>query len=123
PAVEFGSAGISFTLKDLIVLVMGVVVAAGVSAFLAHTRTGRLLRAAAHDPELTSLSGGDPQRAQLTAFAVAGALAGLGAAIFAAYYGAASGQFGLRTGLAAITAAVLGGVGNPRGALVAGMAL
>jgi len=50
-------------------------------------------------------------------------LAGLGAAIFAAYYGAASGQFGLRTGLAAITAAVLGGVGNPRGAVLAGMVL
>jgi len=123
PAVEFGSQRVSFTLKDLLVLLVAAAVAVGVGAFLARTQTGRLLRAAAHDAELTSLTGGDPQRAQLIAFAVAGALAGLGAAIFAAYYGAASGQFGLRTGLAAITAAVLGGIGNPRGALVAGVLL
>jgi branched-chain amino acid transport system permease protein len=123
PSVEFGWGGVSFTLKDVLVLVLASVVAAGVGAFLTRTRTGRLLRAAAHDPELTSLSGGDPRHAQLLAFALAGALAGLGAAIFAAYYGAASGQFGLRTGLAAITAAVLGGVGNPRGALAAGVLL
>ena len=119
PVVEMGWGDVSFTLKDLLVLVVAAVVALGVGALLARTKLGRLLRAAAHDPELTSLSGGDPRRAQLVAFVLAGALAGLGAAIFAAYYGAASGQFGLRTGLAAITAAVLGGVGNPRGALVA----
>ncbi len=121
PAIELGAADVSFTLKDLLVLLIALAVAAGVSTALSKARLGRLLRAAAHDPELTSLSGGDPRHAQLLAFALAGALAGLGAAIFAAYYGAASGQFGLRTGLAAITAAVLGGVGNPRGALVAGV--
>jgi len=123
PVVEMGWGDVSFTLKDLLVLVVAAVVALGVGALLTRTKLGRLLRAAAHDPELTSLSGGDPRRAQLVAFVLAGALAGLGAAIFAAYYGAASGQFGLRTGLAAITAAVLGGVGNPRGALVAGVVL
>jgi branched-subunit amino acid ABC-type transport system permease component len=123
PVVEFGTRDLSFTLKDLLVIAFALAVALGVTAFLRRTSTGRLLRAAAHDPELTSLSGGNPERAQLLAFALAGALAGLGAAIFAAYYGAASGQFGLRTGLAAITAAVLGGVGNPRGALIAGVML
>jgi branched-chain amino acid transport system permease protein len=123
PSVELGWGGVSFTLKDVFVLAFGALLAVGVSAFLMRTRAGRLLRAAAFDAELTSLSGGNPERARLLAFAVAGALAGLAAAIFAAYYGAASGQFGLRTGLAAITAAVLGGVGNPRGALLAGVLL
>ncbi|MBV9168689.1 MAG: hypothetical protein JOZ81_01225, partial [Chloroflexi bacterium] len=113
--------GVSFTLKDLIVLALATMLAIGVGAFLMRTRAGRLLRAAAQDPELTTLSGGDPARAQLFAFALAGALAGFAAAIFSTYTGAASGQFGLRTGLAAITAAVLGGVGNPRGALLAGV--
>jgi branched-chain amino acid transport system permease protein len=123
PRVELGWGGVSFTLKDVVVLVVAGGVALAVGTMLSRTSLGRLLRAAAHDPELTSLSGGDPRRAQFLAFALSGALAGLGAAIFAAYYGAASGQFGLRTGLAAITAAVLGGVGNPRGALTAGVVL
>jgi ABC-type branched-subunit amino acid transport system permease subunit len=67
--------------------------------------------------------GGDPDRAQMIAFAVGGAVAGFGAAIFAAYFGGANAQYGLRSGLAAMTAAVLGGVGDPRGALLAGIML
>jgi branched-chain amino acid transport system permease protein len=116
-----GGGGLAFTLKDLLVLLLAGGVALGVAAFLTRTRSGLLLRAVPQDLELVSLSGGDPERARLLAFGLAGGLAGFGAAIFSAYYGAASGQFGLRTGLAAITAAVLGGVGNPRGALVAGV--
>ena len=67
--------------------------------------------------------GGDPDRAQMLAFAVGGAVAGFGAAIFAAYFGGANAQYGLRSGLAAMTAAVLGGVGDPRGALLGGIVL
>src|SRR5262249_19580506 len=87
------------------------------------TRTGRLLRAVAQDPETTSLMGGDPGRAQVIAFGVGGAIAGFGAAIFAAYFGGANAQYGLRSGLSAMTAAVLGGVGDPRGALLGGVVL
>ncbi len=123
PAIELGWGGVSFTLKDAVVVLLGVAVALGVAAILARTRTGRLLRAVAQDPELAALVGGDPARAQTLAFALAGALAGFGAAIFAAYYGGASLQHGLSGGLAAITAAVLGGVGNPRGAFLGGLAL
>lgn len=123
PNVDFGWGGVSFTLKDLVVLLLAALLAVLVGAFLARTRAGRLLRAVAQDAELTALTGGDTARAQLLAFTLAGALAGFAAAIFSTYYGAASGQFGLRTGLAAITAAVLGGVGNPRGALLAGVFL
>ena len=123
PRVELGFGGVSFTLKDLLVLVIAATVALGGAWLLAHTQTGRLLRAVSQDPATTSLMGGDPGRAQMIAFAVAGAVAGFGAAIFAAYFGGANAQYGLRSGLAAMTAAVLGGVGDPRGALLAGLVL
>jgi len=123
PAVELGWGGVSFTGKDLFVLLLGGVTAVGVTLLLRRTRGGRMLRAVAQDRELAGLCGADPVRAQTLAFLLAGALAGLGAAIFATYYGGATSQHGLRGGLAAITAAVLGGVGNPRGALVGGVAL
>ena len=123
PRVELGFASVSFTLKDLLVLVIAAAVALGGAWLLANTKTGRLLRAVSEDPETTSLMGGDPGRAQVIAFAVAGAVAGFGAAIFAAYFGGANAQYGLRSGLAAMTAAVLGGVGDPRGALLAGLVL
>jgi branched-chain amino acid transport system permease protein len=121
PRIEFGSRTLSFTLKDLLVLLIAACVALGGAWLLANTRTGRLLRAVSQDPETTSLMGGDPARAQVIAFTVAGAIAGFGATIFAAYFGGANAQYGLRSGLAAMTAAVLGGVGDPRGALLAGL--
>jgi branched-chain amino acid transport system permease protein len=121
PSIDLGVGGVSVTLKDVIVLVISAAAALGGSALLTRTRAGRLLRAIQQDPEMTSLCGGDPGRGQLLAFAAAGALAGFGAAIFAAYFGAANAQFGLRSGLSAMTAAVLGGVGNLGGALAGGM--
>jgi branched-chain amino acid transport system permease protein len=123
PAVELGAGGVSFTLKDLVVLLMAAGVAAGGAALLARSRGGRLLRAVAEDAELAALCGADPGRAYTLAFAAAGALAGFGAVIYAVYYGGATNQHGLRSGLAAMTAAVLGGAGNPRGALAGGVAL
>jgi branched-chain amino acid transport system permease protein len=121
--VELGCCGVSFTLKDALVLVLAAAVASGGAALLARTRTGRLLRAVAQDPATAALMGGDPGKAQLIAFAVGGAVAGFGAAIFAAYFGGANAQYGLRSGLSAMTAAVLGGVGDPRGALLGGLVL
>ncbi|MBV8719877.1 MAG: hypothetical protein JOZ65_32805 [Chloroflexi bacterium] len=120
PSIDFGIGGVSLTLKDIIVLLISIAAALAGSALLTRTRFGRLLRAVQQDPEMTSLCGGDPATGQLLAFAAAGALAGFGAAIFAAYFGAANAQFGLRSGLSAMTAAVLGGVGNLGGALAGG---
>jgi branched-chain amino acid transport system permease protein len=123
PSVDLGWGGVSFTLKDALVLAIAVLVVAGGAAMLARTKVGRLLRAVAEDPDTAALMGGDPNRAQILAFAVGGAVAGFGAAIFAAYFGGANAQYGLRSGLAAMTAAVLGGVGDPRGALLGGIVL
>jgi branched-chain amino acid transport system permease protein len=123
PNVELGWGGVSFTLKDALVLAIANVVAGGGAVLLARTKLGRLLRAVAEDPDTTALMGGNPARAQTIAFGVGGGVAGFGAAIFAAYFGGANAQYGLRSGLAAMTAAVLGGVGDPRGALLAGIVL
>jgi len=123
PRVDLGLGGVSFTLKDLLVLVIAAIVASAGALLLARTKVGRLLRAVAEDPQTTLLMGGDAARAQLIAFGVGGGVAGFGATIFAAYFGGANAQYGLRSGLAAMTAAVLGGVGDPRGALLAGIVL
>src|SRR5713226_6727837 len=82
PAVELGWGGVSFTLKDLLVLVIAALVAGGGAVWLARTRVGRLLRAVAEDPQTTMLMGGDTARAQLIAFGVGGGVADFGGAIF-----------------------------------------
>jgi len=55
------------------------------------------------------------------AFAVGGALAGAAAFIFALYYGRPFGSHGAQSGLLAFTAALLGGIGNPLGALLSSL--
>ena len=121
PRINLVSGAVQVTLKDVIVLIIAAVTAATGSILIKRTRAGRLLRAVQQDAEMTELCGGDTSTAQLLAFAAAGALAGFGAAIFTAYFGAANAQFGLRSGLSAMTAAVLGGVGNLGGALLGGL--
>src|SRR5438093_3493807 len=58
PKISLSCCGVSFTLKDALVLLIAAVVAGGGAQLLARTRTGRLLRAVAHDPETASLMGG-----------------------------------------------------------------
>ena len=56
-------------------------------------------------------------------FAIGGLLAGVAAFVFAVYYGRPFGQNGAQSGLFAFTAAMLGGIGNPLGALVSALTL
>lgn len=123
PRLELGGGGLVLTLKDVLVVVLALLVAVGVDLLLRRTRPGRMLRAAAEDLQLAMLCGVDGRRASAIAFLVGGMLTGAAALVFAVYHGGAYPQHGLRSGLAAMTAAVLGGVGSARGALAAGVAL
>lgn len=114
---------IVFTLKDLLVLVLAVALASGTAWLLQRTRLGRMVRACAQDFEQAQLCGVDPDRAIRLVFALGGALAGAGAFVYALYYGHPFGQHGAQSGLVAFTAAVLGGIGNPFGALLSGIFL
>jgi branched-chain amino acid transport system permease protein len=123
PPIELGCCGVSLTLKDLLVLLIGGGVAVVGTLALGRSRGGRLLRAIAEDPELVALLGANPRRGRLLGFLVAGALTGLAATIFTAYYGGTGANLGLRGGLTAMTAAFLGGIGNPVGALIGGVTI
>jgi branched-chain amino acid transport system permease protein len=123
PVARLDLGGVIVTLKDGLVLLLAGAASVGAWLLLARTRLGRQLRASAEDPETAALCGADPVRAQALAFVLGGALAGVGAAIFALYYGGTTAQHGLRGTLAPMTAAVLGGIGKPVGALVGGVAI
>ncbi len=123
PDLSLRWRSVTVTLKDALVLLLGGAATLFARHLLDATKLGRMLRAVAQDPEMAALSGADPGRAQTLAFGVAGGLAGFGAAVFATYHGGVEADQGLRSGLSAMTAAVLGGVGNPVGALVGGIGI
>jgi len=114
--------GQSLPAEVLPVLVVGL--AAGVLAerVLVVSRTGRALRAVADDPDAAALCGISPRRALLVCFAAAGLLAGL-AGLLDASGRAVEVDDGVLLGLAGAAAALLGGLGSLRGALVGGLAL
>jgi branched-chain amino acid transport system permease protein len=96
---------------------------AGLWVLLERTRTGRAMRAAGEDIQAAALMGVDVDRAITQTFAVGGALAGAAVFLFALLFPRIHYLTGLRVGLKAFTAAVLGGIGNIPGAVLGGYTL
>ena len=110
-------------LSDLIMLGIACSAALGVRAFLQQSRWGRSIRAYAENPELARLCGVNPTQTTRIAFAVGGLLSGIAAFSFALYYERPVAYHGAESGLFAFAAAILGGIGNPIGALCSGLLL
>ena len=114
---------VTFHFNDLFVLLVAGVFALGVTVFMQHTATGRAIRACAQNPQLAQICGVNLDGTIRRAFAFGGALAGAAAFVFALYYSRPFGNHGAQSGLIAFTAAMLGGIGSPTGALVSGLTL
>ncbi len=109
--------------RDVLVVLLAVAIALLMTGFLRRTRAGRSLRACAHDPLMAQLCGINYSRSIRLAFAISGAVAGVAATVFALYYTAPFTNYGAQSGLIAFTAAMLGGIGRPVGALLSGLLL
>jgi branched-chain amino acid transport system permease protein len=114
---------VAFSFADLFVLVVAVLFMLAVAAFLNRTATGRAIRACSQDWVLAQICGVDPDSTLRRAFAFGGALAGAAAFVFALYYTRPFGNHGAQSGLLAFTAAILGGIGSPVGALISALTL
>jgi branched-chain amino acid transport system permease protein len=89
--------------------------------FVVRTTTGRSMRAVAQDAEIASLMGIDVNRVVVITFAIGGILAGIAGILFALTFGQVQFTMGFRPGIAAFTAAVLGGIGSIGGAALGGL--
>jgi len=98
-------------------------VMAGLLLLVNRTRLGRAMRAVAENPQVASLMGMSPNAVIALTFAIGGALAALAGVMMASNYGSAHFYMGFLPGLKAFTAAVLGGIGNLRGAMLGGLLL
>lgn len=90
---------------------------------VSRTRTGRAMRAIAADPQAARLVGIDVNRVISQTFFLGSLLAGAAGVMTGAYYGRIDFLMGFLIGLKAFTAAVIGGIGNLRGAMFGGLAL
>jgi branched-chain amino acid transport system permease protein len=107
-------------IRAIVVFLIGLGVGVIAENLLVRSRTGRSMRAVADDPVGAALCGLSTRRVVMYAFVVAGVLAGI-AGVLAAPGRAISVDDGTVLGLEAAAAAVLGGVGSLRGAVIGGL--
>jgi len=81
------------------------------------------MRAVAENRDVAALMGVDLNRTVSVTFLIGSALAGIGGVLVGLYYTQIDFLLGWFAGLKAFTAAVLGGIGNVRGAMLGGLAL
>jgi branched-chain amino acid transport system permease protein len=109
--------------RQILVVVTMVIMLVGLDFFVRKTRTGKGIRAVAQDPETAGMMGVDIDRVVTSTFFLGGLLAGAAGLLFGMFFGRTRFDIGFIPGIKAFTAAVLGGIGNIRGALVGGLAL
>jgi branched-chain amino acid transport system permease protein len=88
-----------------------------------HTKLGLGIRAVSQDERTAILMGVNVNRVISYTFLLGGVLAGVGSAFYMVFYETTKANVGFLVGISAFTAAVLGGIGNVKGALYGSFAL
>jgi branched-chain amino acid transport system permease protein len=122
-SVLFSVGNTEITNVQVITVVAALVMMFGLDVFINRTRYGRGVRAVAQDPDTAALMGVNKDRVIALIFLLGGLLAGAAALLYCVRYGNTRFNVGFVLGLKAFTAAVLGGIGNLRGALLGGLLL
>ncbi len=89
--------------------------------FVGETKYGMAMRATAQDPDAARLMGIDVDKTISLTFLLGGLLAGAAGLIYALYNLTIQFNQGFTAGLIAFTSAVMGGIGNLKGAVVGGL--
>ncbi len=105
---------------SIIILVVAVVMMISLDYFINKTKWGTAMRAVAQDRETASLMSVNVNKVISLTFFLGSALGGATGVLFALQYNTIDPYIGFILGLKAFTAAVLGGIGNIRGAMVGG---
>jgi len=108
---------------QIIIFVLALAIMAGLMVVVNRTRLGRAMRAVAENQHAAQLMGVDINRVISITFMIGSALAAIAGVMVSANYGLAHYYMGFILGLKAFTAAVLGGIGNLRGAMLGGLLL
>ncbi len=120
PKTPILEGAITFTWKDLLVIVISLALMIALRLFVQYTKTGKAMRAVAQNRSAAKIVGIHVDRIIALTFFIGGALAGAGAIIFGLYNNTTVFTVGFTVGLRSFTAAVFGGIGNITGAMLGG---
>lgn len=117
----FGNASIKA--NTVIILIVAVLLMVGLDLFVNRTKWGVAMRAVAQDRETASLMSINVNKIVILTFFIGSSLGGATGVLFAQQYGTIDPYIGFILGMKAFTAAVLGGIGNIRGAMFGGIVI
>ena len=120
-AFTIGSTDVS--VLKVVIVVTAIVLMVGLDQFISHSRMGKAMRATSQDREAAGLMGIDINLAIMLAFFIGPALGAVAGIFSGMYYGSIVFYMGFLPGMKAFTAAVIGGIGNLRGAMLGGFLL
>lgn len=115
----------TFVIRQIDVFLIGLTLALCVllDQFVRRTRLGRAMRSVAQDMEAARMCGVSVDATIAITFALGSAMAAAGGILNGLYFGVVRFDMGFLAGMKAFTAAVLGGIGNLRGAVIGGFVL
>ncbi len=117
----FNISGVAVHRRDLFAIGLMIPLVMALNTFVNRTKPGRAMRATAQDPEAARLMGINVNNTISLTFMLGGMLAGAAGVIYALYDANIWYFQGFQAGLFAFTAAVMGGIGNIRGAVLGGL--
>jgi branched-chain amino acid transport system permease protein len=121
---SFGEvAGANFRIDQVMAIVMPIIIFFLLDQFVTKSRLGKSIRAVSMSEENSKLMGIDINRVITLTFCIGGLTTGAAAFLYTTVYENTVFNVGFNMGIAAFTAAVLGGIGNLRGAFYGGLAL
>jgi branched-chain amino acid transport system permease protein len=115
--------GTDIRIDYVIVIIGALLMMTALLLFVNRTRLGRGVRAVAQDVETAKILGVNVDFVILITFLLGGVMAGGAAMMFTLVYDQSKFNIGFLLGVKSFTAAVLGGIGNLKGALLGGIVL
>ncbi len=114
------AGGLRISVLQLTIPVVGVLLAVALHLYTRRTRSGTAMLAIVQNPDAARLMGIDVHRAVVGAYALSGLFAGVAGLLIAPLFTVSS-SMGTLFGIKAFAVAILGGIGNPWGVMLAGL--
>ena len=119
--IQIGS--VSIDAVQILVLVLGLALMAGLQLLVNRTKLGKQMRAVAADREAAEMLGINVNFTIAATFFIGSALAGIAGVMGGLLFNQVTATIGFIAGLKAFTAAVVGGIGSIPGAMLGGLLL
>ena len=121
--VLFNVSNAQVRIDNLMVIIAAAIIFVALERFIKLSRMGKAIRAVSMSEDTAKLMGVNLNRVITLTFAIGGLATGASAFFYTTVFEITKFDVGFTMGIAAFTAAVLGGIGNIRGAMAGGISL